>query len=155
RFCFQQAEIEPHLSLLIDAKRRQYARTGSIDYFADDRYRRLLKRLATLGEESCSGVLSTLHAGNTWVASHFGLRAGNMLAHICPVYNPELSGYGPGLILNKLMCICAPGAGISLVDFGSGQYPYKERFSNHTRLCYRGSWWRPGPRSWAYRAMRS
>lgn len=155
RFCFQQPEIEPHLSLLIDAKRRQYARTGSIDYFADERYRRLVERLAALGEESCSGVLSTFHAGNTWVASHFGLRAGNMLAQVFPVYNPELSGYGPGLMLHKMMCLSAPGAGISLVDFGGGHYPYKQRFSNHTRLCYSGSWWRPGPRSLAYRAMRA
>jgi len=40
----------------------------------DDRAVAILRRLADAADPACSGLLSTLYAGDTWLAGHFGLR---------------------------------------------------------------------------------
>ncbi len=151
RFCLHDSSPQA-LANLIEHKRRQYARSGGTDIFTDPRNLRLFDRLAALQSATCSAVLSTLHAGRVWIASHFGLRCGNLLCYYMPVYNTEFGRYSPGHLLLKALAAAGPSAGIEYVDFGAGQNRYKVRFGNHSRLCYRGAWWMPGVRSFLHRA---
>ena len=151
RFQLVEEEWRKPLEHLIRCKRQQYLRTGRSDWLAVPWKRALMERLAESSSERCRGIVSTLHAGPTWVASHFGLRHDSLLHYWFPVYNPELSRYSPGRILLKAIVNAAPGAGIDTIDRGSGDSQAKREFANATHTFYRGAWYTPGVRSTAYR----
>ncbi len=99
RFCWSEEDWEQPLRILIERKSQQYIKTGKDDWLAVRWKQKLLEVLAASKEETCQGVMSTLHAGDTWVASHFGLRCCGVLHYWFPVYNPEMSSFGPGHLL--------------------------------------------------------
>ncbi|MBL8700021.1 MAG: GNAT family N-acetyltransferase, partial [Alphaproteobacteria bacterium] len=99
RFEFQAGDRAAALEHLVAAKRAQYARTGAEDALTQDWQQSLLRALSTTDQPDCTGVLSTLHAGDKWVAFHFGLRCADTLHYWFPVYNPELSKFSPGRLL--------------------------------------------------------
>lgn len=140
RFQMSASQGEAELQHLIDRKRRQYARTGVGDGLAEPWKRELLARLLASHEADCSGLLSVLYAGDTWVASHFGLVCGQVLHYWFPVYNDELSRFGPGRLLLRRIIDGASGCGITLIDRGEGDSPAKRDFANRERLYYRGHW---------------
>jgi len=141
------------LSHLIAMKRRQYKASGVPDPLAPDWARALLARLAGTDYETCSGVLSTLYAGDTWVASHFGLRSSHILHDWFPVYNPELREFGPGRLLLKSMCEAATNEGIRCIDRGAGESPAKRDIGNERHLYYRGAWFQSGTKATAVRML--
>jgi CelD/BcsL family acetyltransferase involved in cellulose biosynthesis len=151
-FCFQQRDWEAPLAHLMESKSRQYVNTRRPDLFSEPWRRQLIVRLAGAGDPACTGVLSTLYAGRTWVASHFGLRNGPVLNYYFPVYNPKLSRYSPGHLLLKAIIDTAGDQGVSLIDRGSGNTRAKQDFSNDTHRIFRAAWFRPGLRSLLYRA---
>jgi CelD/BcsL family acetyltransferase involved in cellulose biosynthesis len=155
RFCFAEADVHRGLELLIERKREQYRRTGRPDALAAPWKRSLLRALAACRSENCSGILSTLYAGDTWVASHFGIRSRTVLQYWFPVYNPALSRFAPGRLL--LMCVihAAAGAGIQIIDRGAGDTPAKREMGNAPRLYYRGEWLLASPESLACRIAHS
>lgn len=137
------------LDHLVAAKRAQYGRTGVGDPLADPKAVRFLAKLATLSHPSCQGVLSTLMAGDDWVASHFGLRHGGTLHYWFPVYNPEFQAFSPGRLLVK--AIIQSGNGIRLIDRGAGDTPAKRDFANEDQVLTRGLWQIPSARALACR----
>jgi CelD/BcsL family acetyltransferase involved in cellulose biosynthesis len=82
RFCFRTADWEKPLAELIAAKREQYRRTFRGDALAASWKRQTLALLAGPTDHGCRGVLSTLHAGSTWLASHYGFESHGLL-HCC------------------------------------------------------------------------
>jgi CelD/BcsL family acetyltransferase involved in cellulose biosynthesis len=155
RFCFSSADPAPALAQLIEHKSQQYLRTGKTDLFSVEWTRRLLYKLSSSADPLCSGVLSTLYAGETWVASHFGLRSGNVFHHWFPVYNPELKDFSPGRLLFKEMINAANENGIDMIDFGAGDIPAKRDFANTHHNYYRGMWTRPTARALCFRLAMS
>jgi CelD/BcsL family acetyltransferase involved in cellulose biosynthesis len=153
RFCFSETEWAAPLRHLIEMKRQQYRETKAADPLAPEWSRALLKVLAGTRHEVCSGVLSTLYAGDTWVASHFGLRSGNLLHYWFPVYNPDLREFAPGRLLLKRICEAAEGEGVQCIDRGMGDSQAKRDMANERHLFYRGAWFRPGTRAAAVRMM--
>jgi len=155
RFVFSAGEVAGELHRLIDAKRVQYRRTGAADPLGPTWTRRLLQRLAESDAAECQGLLSTLHAGETWVASHFGLRSGALLHYWFPIYNPALARFAPGRLLLMSIIDAAPAQGISLIERGVGTQPHKREFANLSRSYYRGAWHEPGPRAFVARTLAS
>jgi CelD/BcsL family acetyltransferase involved in cellulose biosynthesis len=155
RFCMTEAEWQEPLRHLMARKGEQYARTGRPNMFAEGWRVRLLENLASINEAGCRGSLSTLYAGDTWVASHFGLRGGSVLHYWFPVYNPDLKRYAPGRLLLKQVIQSAPAAGIECVDRGAGDNYTKRLFTNQEHRFYRGVWYRHGIRSTAVRLHQS
>jgi CelD/BcsL family acetyltransferase involved in cellulose biosynthesis len=147
RFCFAESNWELPLRNLIRFKRHQYTRTGRPDLFAERWKRDLLHRLATVKQPSCRGILSTLYAGDTWVAFHFGLRNQHTLHYWFPVYNRELKKFSPGRQLERLIIQHAPHEGIRVVDHGVGESYAKRFVCNAEHLFYRGACFQPGLRS--------
>jgi len=154
RFCFAEQVWDQSLQDLMKWKSAQYARTHQPNLFGAAWRRSLLLRLAEKRDPACTGILSTLHAGSTWVASHFGLRHTSTLCYYFPVYNQELSRYAPGHLLLKNIIDHAGPLGLRLIDRGAGDTQAKQDFSNEQHIICKAAWFRPGLRSWVYRCVR-
>ncbi|MCW2240903.1 GNAT family N-acetyltransferase [Azospirillum canadense] len=150
RFVFRHATPLPHLEFLLARKREQYERTNAKDSLATPSARKLLAQLAQSDDALCRGVVSTLHAGDTWVASHFGLMCGGTLHYWFPVYNPELQSFSPGRLLLKSIIQMAPDLGITLIDRGAGDTQAKRDFANECHTFTRGLWTRATPQATAF-----
>jgi CelD/BcsL family acetyltransferase involved in cellulose biosynthesis len=155
RFLFRDPDPLARLDETIQRKRAQYARTGVPDVFGAVSKRRFMKVLATSQDQDCHATLSTLHAGNIWVASHFGLMYGHTLHYWFPVYNPDLRAFAPGRLLLKNIIANAQTAGIRLIDHGAGDTPAKREFANNSHSYLRGIWNRPDPIAISYRTALS
>jgi CelD/BcsL family acetyltransferase involved in cellulose biosynthesis len=140
RFTAAASEWHTELDQLLTHKSQQYLRTGQFDLFATSWKRNLVTRLGGVHEQTCTGMLSTLYAGDTWLASHFGLRCMDVLHYWFPVYNTELSKFSPGRLLLKALIEASPGLGIRLIDHGGGDAHYKSESSNRTHIYLRGVW---------------
>jgi CelD/BcsL family acetyltransferase involved in cellulose biosynthesis len=151
RFVFDHPDRLPQLRDLIAAKRAQYQRTAVTDPMAAEATRRFLEHLSTVEVPSCRAVLSTLHAGETWVASHFGLMYRRVLHYWFPVYNPELKSFAPGRLLVAAIVRSAEKHGIDCIDRGAGDSSAKRDFATEQHSFVRGLWHRPSISSLIYR----
>jgi CelD/BcsL family acetyltransferase involved in cellulose biosynthesis len=129
---------------LITDKRAQYRRTQVADVLSEKRTQDILHALGRTRDVQCSGIVSTLHAGDTWVASHFGLRCGSTLHYWFPVYNPVLKAFAPGRILLKQIIHSAQANGLERIDRGAGDSVAKRDFSTSQHFFYSGLWQQPG-----------
>lgn len=122
---------EEILDTLLRLKEEQFKRTGEMNKFAFPWATRVLRDVFRTQESDFAGVLSSLFAGDVFVAAHLGMRSGHILHHWFPVYDYALKKYSPGLILLLKMLEHAPAAGISVLDFGGGTpFEYKLRLAN-------------------------
>jgi CelD/BcsL family acetyltransferase involved in cellulose biosynthesis len=128
-----------HLAQVLRWKSSQYRRTGRRDRFADPATVSLVHELFECQEPTFSAPLTVLMAGDRLVAGHLGLRSGSTLAWWFPAYGPEFSAYSPGLILTLELARAMPAAGLSLLDLGKGDEPYKDRLQNLRIPLLRGS----------------
>jgi CelD/BcsL family acetyltransferase involved in cellulose biosynthesis len=140
RFCFEERNWHEPSQDLLTRKSRQYIESGGADILNHPGKQRLLRRLLESRSSDCRAVLSTLYAGETWVASHLGLRGRNVLHYWFPAYNPDLRNFGPGMLLLKAVINGSPAEGISIVDRGSGSGAHKTKFANQSHQYYRGTW---------------
>jgi CelD/BcsL family acetyltransferase involved in cellulose biosynthesis len=135
------------LEWLIDAKKRQYSRTGKVRAaLFDDANVALLKGLAKTSERDCRGVLSILRCADTIVAAHFGLQCRQVLHVWFPVYDPGFSNYSPGRILLKYMFEAAAREGVEVFDRGEGDSQAKRDFANEEHFYSNGLWLAVGMR---------
>jgi CelD/BcsL family acetyltransferase involved in cellulose biosynthesis len=117
------------LDCLIKLKSQQYQRTHIYDAFAVQWVRDLLHELHR-STGVVRGMLSVLYAGDQIVALHFGLRHGSLLHFWFPVYDPAYAYASPGTLLFMEMAKRCTAAGISAIDFGYGEQPYKRKLAN-------------------------
>jgi CelD/BcsL family acetyltransferase involved in cellulose biosynthesis len=142
---------ESALEKVIAEKRAQYHRTGVKDALSEKRVRAMLHTLCQTRDPQCSGVVSTLYAGTTWVASHFGLRSGSTLHYWFPVYNPALRAFAPGRILLKQIILASQFSGLVRIDRGAGDSGAKRDLSTSRHFFCSGLWQRPGAIAMAHR----
>lgn len=141
RFEFDtQCKRSQMLDLLIQQKREQYQSTKVTDSLKEKWKRDALAKLLDYKFDTCRGVLSTLYAGDTWVASHFGIMGQGTLHLWFPVYNPECAKYSPGrLLLHHIVESCRE-YGFDTLDRGEGDTPRKREIANEEYFLYRGVW---------------
>ena len=151
RFEFSENNSAAALDKVISEKRAQYRRTYVGDVLSCERVRAVLHILCRTRDVQCSGIVSTLYAGDTWIASHFGLRCGSMLHYWFPVYNPALKALAPGRILLKQIILGAQINGLKCIDRGGGDSMAKRDFATSQHFFYSGLWQRPGPAAIAHR----
>jgi CelD/BcsL family acetyltransferase involved in cellulose biosynthesis len=128
-----------HLRALMRWKSGQYRRTGWIDSFDRLWVVDLIDDLFSTHTDQFDGLLSVLCAGGTPVAMHFGLRAGPMLAHCYPVYDPDFSKHSPGLIHHLQMADETAALGVHLIDMGKGPERYKQTLKSHDLFVAEGA----------------
>ena len=145
----------PTLATMIANKREQYARTGAFDALAAPWRRALLEHLLDVREDSCRGVLSTLSAGDRWVAIHFGIFGNGQLQCWLPVYNPAMAKYAPGRLLMHYIIEDSKSLGIRVVDRGEGDTSFKRELANEEHEFLRGAWHNASLASTVQRAIHS
>jgi CelD/BcsL family acetyltransferase involved in cellulose biosynthesis len=87
--------------------------------------RHLLAWLRLPRPDDFGGVLSTLYAGETLCAAHFGIRTPRVLHYWLAAYDEEMSRCSPGLLLLMRMAKEAADRGIARLDLGPGDEEYK------------------------------
>jgi CelD/BcsL family acetyltransferase involved in cellulose biosynthesis len=132
---------------LVMHKRAQYARTGAPDALAEPWKTRLLAELSGYRFDSCRAVLSTLSAGEHWLAMHIGLVGNGVLQYWLPVYNPALSKYAPGRLLIHHIIAASATAAIHTIDRGEGDTASKRELANDEHHFLRGVWNNKSPAS--------
>lgn len=128
------------LERLIEKKRAQYQSSGVPDALSETWKRNTLFRLANYRYDTCRGVLSTMFAGDQWVASHFGLMGNGRLNFWFPVYNAEFAQYAPGRLLVHHIIESCREYGFDTIDRGEGDTPIKREIANEEYQLYRGIW---------------
>jgi CelD/BcsL family acetyltransferase involved in cellulose biosynthesis len=155
RFEWQALKSQQELDKLIAEKRRQYSESGVSDALAPRWCRDLLAVLLDGSTTHFEAIISTLYSGNTWVASHFGLRYGDVLHIWFPVYNNELRRFGPGHILFFKIFSQGNALGIREFDFGEGVSSYKKKYAGSEYAVSKGCLRKPGPTAAVHRVAQS
>ena len=155
RFEWHSLNAHAELERLIAAKRKQYFQSNAIDALASSWSRNLMNALLTTRSKDFEAIMSTIHCGDDWIASHFGLRYRDVLHIWFPVYNEEFRRFGPGHIL--LFKILAHGSsiGIRVFDFGMGVSSYKKKYAGTEYFVAKGSLRKASPTALAHRVAQS
>ncbi len=128
------------LDQLIADKRAQYRAAGAPDMLASPEKQRALHLLLASDHASCKGVLSSLYAGEHWLASHFGIIGHGMLILWFPVANPALERHAPDRLLLHSLVQASHEAGFTVLDCGEGDTPRKREIASEQYRLYRGVW---------------
>jgi CelD/BcsL family acetyltransferase involved in cellulose biosynthesis len=109
-------------------KSEQCRRTQVYDFFSDEPAVSLVRDIANTKVDGFEGVVSVLYAGDSVAAAHMGMRSGHVLHWWFPTYEHALSKYSPGGVLLLKLAEQASAAGVTLLDLGKGEDPYKDSF---------------------------
>ncbi len=127
------------LERLITQKRAQYARTNVKDSLKDDWKLKLLEELAHQKDDTFQPVLSTLYCGNTWLASHLGIKANGILQYWLPVYEIEYRSFAPGRLLLFETISALKENNLTIIDRGEGISDAKKDTANYIYQMGKGS----------------
>jgi CelD/BcsL family acetyltransferase involved in cellulose biosynthesis len=139
RFEWQSSRPQVELERLIAEKRQQYAQSDVKDALASTWPRALLKTLLETRSKDFEAVISTIHCGDDWIASHYGLRYRNVLHIWFPVYNNDFRRFGPGHILLFKIFKQASVLGVTQFDFGAGMAAYKKKYRGSEYFLAKGN----------------
>jgi len=130
---------------LLAGKSQQFCRTlgPAHDIFAQDWIRQLMDALFACQTPQFAGVFSSLYAGESLIAAHFGLRSAHTLHYWFPWYDTDFADYSPGLILLDLCAEQAAASGLARIDLGRGEQAYKQRFATSSLELAEGVWTQP------------
>jgi CelD/BcsL family acetyltransferase involved in cellulose biosynthesis len=128
---WQSTQPDEDLRSLYDWKTEQYRRDGTWDRFAQQWIARAVEQLASSRDPTCTGLLTSLRAGDHLVAVHFGLLGTDRLSWWFPAYDPEFGHYSPGLILLLDLISESARRGVDRIDLGRGEHGYKLRVTSH------------------------
>lgn len=140
RFELQSTADADYLALLA-GKSEQFQRTvgAEHDIFKLAWVRQVVDDIRASREEEFAGVLSSLYAGDTLIAAHFGMRSKNVLHYWFPWYSTDYAEFSPGLIL---LAQCAKNVGqfgVTSIDLGRGDQAYKLRFATGAHALCEGA----------------
>ncbi|MFZ6707674.1 GNAT family N-acetyltransferase [Undibacterium sp. TC9W] len=133
-----QSSSDTDFAALIAGKRDQFQRTvgAEHDIFRLDWVRQVMDEIRAANAPDFAGLLSTLYAGDTLIAAHFGMRSGKVMHYWFPWYHTDFAEHSPGLILLTQCARHAAQTGITTIDLGRGDQPYKLRFATGAnQLC--------------------
>jgi len=135
RFVFD-CDNDEILEQLIELKRAKYHRSKTFDILSVDWAADLLREISAVETPGFKGHLSAVFAGDRLMAVHFGMLTDDVLHYWFPVFDQGYSKYSPGTELILQVAKEACERGITKVDFGYGDDPYKFKFCNgHEKVC--------------------
>jgi CelD/BcsL family acetyltransferase involved in cellulose biosynthesis len=129
-------ETHTHDPLVLDRvirwKSEQCQRAEIHDYFGDEAALRLVRDIAYTKVDGFEGVVSVLYAGDSIAAAHMGMRSDEVFHWWFPGYESSLSKYSPGGILLLKLAEAMSELGVTTLDLGKGEDPYKASFMTGT-----------------------
>ncbi len=117
------------LQQTIQWKREQYSRNYLFDILGVSWAQAMLNELWQF-REGCRGLLSALYAGDTLVASHFGLLDGETLHYWFPTYDHQYREASPGTAMFLEMATQVTHLGIRKIDLGYGDHDFKHKIAD-------------------------
>lgn len=130
---------------LIAWKREQYRATGQTDIFEAGWTARLLRELFQSRDPDFGGVLYTLHIGDKLAAAHFHLRGRHTIHAWIIAHDEAFERYSPGLLLFQDLMRWMDDTPYRTLDFGTGDYRFKQQLANATRSLGYGFVGKPSP----------
>lgn len=115
---------------LLNLKSEQYQRTHTFDILSVPWIQELLYKFHGDVESENRGILSVLHAGDIPVALHYGMIEGDLLHYWFPVYDSQYHFGSPGTQLFLDVAKEAAARGVTAIDMGYGEQPYKHKLTN-------------------------
>ena len=115
---------------LVRWKSAQYVSTGVGDMFARAVNGELFRQL----QAKKAVVVSSLSAGSTLVAAHFGSLTDSRMTWWVPAYDPAYSKYSPGRLMLEMLLEESHRQKHLEFDFLIGDEGYKFNFATHNRL---------------------
>lgn len=123
---------------LLTWKRDQFVRTGVQDVLKPDWVCQLMHDLFETDTPTLSGLMLTLHAGDTLVGGHFGIRSGDIYHPWIASTAPELAALSPGQAFLDQAIRAMPGLGLRVYDLGPGHDHYKRPFAATSQVLKSG-----------------
>ncbi len=148
------------LDRVIRWKSEQCRAAGTVDVFAVDWTRNLMRRLMATRSPGFAGVLSALYVGDSLAAAHMGMRSRTVWHYWFPAYDEAFAKYSTGLLLLLRLAESAAAGGAARVDLGKGESMYKQRLMSGASTVLEGRAeipsaassmrrWRRGAEKWA------
>lgn len=129
RFVFD--DDRPHVfDACVKWKSAQYVASGLTDLFADARNVELFRQL----KARRALVVSSLSAGDTLLAVHFGGLADNRHYWWVPAYDVAYAKYSPGRLMLEDIMQASHALGHAEFDFLIGDEAYKFHYATHNRV---------------------
>ncbi|MBC3920126.1 GNAT family N-acetyltransferase [Undibacterium sp. CY18W] len=140
RFEMQSSDLADYQALL-KGKSQQFERTvgAAHDIFRLDWVCQMLEEIRLANEPGFAGMLSTLHAGDTLIAAHFGMRSEKVLHYWFPWYDTTYAEFSPGLVILAQCAKHAALLGLTSIDLGRGDQAYKLRFATGANALCEGA----------------
>lgn len=130
-------------ALFLEWKRAALAAMG-VKFILDERWAHdIVEAIRFTDTPDFAGMTSSLYAGDTCVAVHFGMRSAQTLHWWFPAYDEVFRKTSPGLILILETLKQLEADGRRELDFGRGDQRYKTDFMTHERGLAEGSLERP------------
>ncbi len=150
------------LDLLLQWKRQQSAEMGWSVSFSEPWTRQILWRLLTSPTPLLAGAMAVLYFGEEVAAIEYYLHCGNRLHAWLRAYDAKHAKLSPGNILFWESAQMASDDGVTRIDWGAGDEPFKVRFASDSAPVHDGwldVWrWRgisakasAAPRTWLLR----
>ncbi len=117
------------LQQTIQWKRSQYRRNYLYDILGVPWAQAMLNELWQ-HRDGCRGLLSALYAGDTLIASHFGLLDRGILHYWFPTYDHSRGDCSPGTAMFLEMAKQSPEHGIQKIDLGYGDHSFKHKIAD-------------------------
>ncbi len=124
---------------LVSWKSEQFQQTGASNIFSRSCTVSLLSALREQRSAAFAGMVSSLRIGGDLAAVSYFLRSGLVLHGWVSAYNRAYSRHSPGILLLLELIKRADELGISMVDLGKGDEPYKIHFMTGSCLLAEGS----------------
>jgi CelD/BcsL family acetyltransferase involved in cellulose biosynthesis len=121
------------LEKLIAWKRKLMRATGQTDIYEAGWPSRLLDDLFTSRDPDFGAVLFTLEFGDRLVAAHLHLRGRHTIHAWIIGHDDEVERYSPGLLLFHDIMRWMDHTPFHYLDFGAGDYRFKQQFANAGR----------------------
>lgn len=137
---------------LIAWKQANYRATGQTDIFDTGWTARLLRNLFLGRDPKFGGTLFTLHIGDKLAAAHFHLRGARTIHAWIIAHDDAFERYSPGLLLFQDIMRWMDDTPYTVIDFGPGDYRFKQQLSNAGCMMGHGFVGRPGTASLVRRA---
>ncbi|WP_306015495.1 GNAT family N-acetyltransferase [Oceanicaulis sp. MMSF_3324] len=112
-------------------KSRQYQETGLLDLFDVSWIDGVIRNCAARSFGPFRGLVASLYLGDELAAVEMGMVAGDIYHSWIPAYDPRFSAVSPGLLLLQGLLEAAPGMGVTRIDLGGGDLPYKAAYADY------------------------
>ncbi|MCU0882041.1 MAG: GNAT family N-acetyltransferase [Hyphomonadaceae bacterium] len=139
------------LDMLLGWKADQMVRTGITNVLAPAWVRSMMHALLETrqgtGPDAFGGLMMTLHAGDTLLAGHFGVRLGGTFHPWMAAINPDFHAQSPGQTYLFKAISAMEEVGLTTYDLGLGHSHYKAPFCNVEVRVGSGLWLAQGARA--------